>query len=303
MIKLTRVLLVFGLLTSSLSAGGEGWLRNFAEAKKKAQQEGKDLLVDFSGSDWCGWCIKLEKEVFSQAVFKEYAAKHFVLVSLDFPRKVELPQEEKKQNDALRDLFQVSGFPTVVLCDQQGRPYARTGYQRNGAEAYVKHLGQLQEKKQHRDAAFEEAKSLEGTDKARALEKALSSVPRKHLKSYQKELDAIAKADPKDASGFMARWKVEEVSAGLRTLVNPLFRDRKLDQALVVVDDYVQKHQLEGEAKQTAMLYKLQVLYIQKKYEQAGKLADEIIAINDANRPARYARMIKTRVNRVKEKK
>src|SRR6188768_1537543 len=91
------------LLTSFASAAKEGWLEDFEKAKAQAKAENKKILLDFTGSDWCGWCIKLDKEVFSQQAWKDYAAKNLVLVELDFPRKKELAPEIKAQNEKLKE--------------------------------------------------------------------------------------------------------------------------------------------------------------------------------------------------------
>jgi thioredoxin-related protein len=119
------------------------WMTDFEMAKKKAVNEGKDLLINFTGSDWCGWCIRLDEEVFSQQVFVSEAPTRFVLVKIDFPRKTSLPSKLKKQNDRLAKDFQIQGFPTIILADSTGKPYAKTGYQEGGAMAYLQHLAQL----------------------------------------------------------------------------------------------------------------------------------------------------------------
>ena len=77
------------LAVVSMSAGvfaADGWETDFAKASAKAKAEGKHILIDFSGSDWCGWCIKLDKEVFSKKAFKSYAKENLILVLADFPR-------------------------------------------------------------------------------------------------------------------------------------------------------------------------------------------------------------------------
>ena len=119
------------------------WMTDFAQAKKLAAERKLPILVDFAGSDWCGWCIKLDKEVFSQPAFKTYAAQHVVLFLADFPRQTALPAALKKQNDALAERYGIEGFPTVLLLDASGKELARTGYQAGGAEAYVQHLEAL----------------------------------------------------------------------------------------------------------------------------------------------------------------
>ncbi len=119
------------------------WETDFEIAKKRAKDEHKTILADFTGSDWCGWCIKLKKEVFDQPEFQEYAKKHFVMLELDFPRKKELPPKEKEQNDKLSEEFKVDGFPTVLLLNARGKEISRTGYQAGGPGKYVEHLKEL----------------------------------------------------------------------------------------------------------------------------------------------------------------
>ncbi len=142
-----RKLLSFLLLSLlglhlSLSAG-EGWLTDFEAAKAKAAAEQKPLLVDFTGSDWCGWCIMLDKEVFSQQAFKDYAADSLVLVELDFPRGKEQSAELKAQNEALAEKYEIRGFPTILILSPEGKLVGKTGYQRGGAEAYVAHIKEI----------------------------------------------------------------------------------------------------------------------------------------------------------------
>lgn len=122
----------------------EGWMTDFEKAKEKAKSENKHILIDFSGSDWCGWCIKLDKEVFSQAAFKAYAKDNLVLVLADFPRdKSKQSDEVQKQNSKLQQEFGVNGFPTVFILSPDGKTIAKTGYQAGGAEPYVEHVKKL----------------------------------------------------------------------------------------------------------------------------------------------------------------
>jgi thioredoxin-related protein len=141
-IKCLMAGLILALLVGAVQAG-EGWLTDLAAAQKMAVEKNRPILVDFSGSDWCGWCIKLDKEVFSQEAFKAYADEHLVLLLLDFPRRKELPVEQRQQNNMLMKQYGVEGFPTVLLLDKDAKEIARTGYQEGGPEAYVKHLQEL----------------------------------------------------------------------------------------------------------------------------------------------------------------
>ncbi len=123
----------------------EGWIEDFDKAVTVAKEQKKDLLVDFTGSDWCGWCIKLNKEVFDHDVFREGIAANYVLVSLDFPRgeepKSKVPNPERNQE--LKAKYAISGFPTILLMNSDGLVYGQTGYQEGGPEAYLKHIEEL----------------------------------------------------------------------------------------------------------------------------------------------------------------
>ncbi len=124
------------------------WFTSLELAKAESAKRKVPILANFSGSDWCGWCIKLDKEVFSTPVFEKYASENLVLLHLDFPRKKAQSDEIKKQNEALLEKFQVTGFPTIILLDADGKLIEKTSYQPGGAENYVKHLsGLLKNKK------------------------------------------------------------------------------------------------------------------------------------------------------------
>ena len=118
------------------------WLTDLDEGIKVAKAEKKAILVDFTGSDWCGWCIRLKKEVFDQKEFA-VATKDFVLVELDYPQKKKQPAEEKAKNKALAEKFGIEGFPTILLLDSNGVPFAQTGYEAGGPVKYLAHLADL----------------------------------------------------------------------------------------------------------------------------------------------------------------
>ena len=143
--KLTSIMpfaLYLGL-TAFSAAAGEGWLTDFDKAKQEAARTKRPILADFSGSDWCTWCIRLNKEVFSRADFKAFAKDNLILFKADFPRINTQPAELKKQNKGLGTTYSIRGYPTVLLLNAAGKELARTGYQKGGAAAYVKHLKEL----------------------------------------------------------------------------------------------------------------------------------------------------------------
>ena len=145
--KLLLTLLV-SLTAVSFSMGAESlWMHDFEAAKAKAVKEGKPIFINFTGTDWCGWCIKLEKEVFTKKAFQEYAKENLVLVEVDFPKKKEQTAELKAQNKKLDKEYGVEGYPTLYLLDATGKKLTEDiGYREGGPEAYVEHLKSLLKK-------------------------------------------------------------------------------------------------------------------------------------------------------------
>lgn len=135
---------LFSILTmiflTSFASAKEGWLDDFEKAKVQAKAENKKILLDFTGSDWCGWCKKLDAEVFSQQAWKDYAGKKLVLVEVDFPRGFQLSEATKKQNDKLAEKFKVQGFPRIVILSAGGTRKGELGYVEGGPEAFIKAL-------------------------------------------------------------------------------------------------------------------------------------------------------------------
>ena len=122
------------------------WETDFKKASSAAKASGKYIMLDFSGSDWCGWCIKLEKEVFSQDAFKDFAEKNLVCVLVDFPRKKKQTGEQKQQNRDLATKYRIQGYPTIIILGPDGEPVAMTGYLQGGSKNYVQHLNEIIER-------------------------------------------------------------------------------------------------------------------------------------------------------------
>jgi thioredoxin-related protein len=110
-----KTILLFLLFTASyaLQAQELVWRNNLKEALQISEQTKKPLMLFFTGSDWCGWCIRLQNEVFRKPEFVTWANNNVVLVEVDFPRKNTLPPEIQTQNRELQQFFEVGGYPTV----------------------------------------------------------------------------------------------------------------------------------------------------------------------------------------------
>jgi thioredoxin-related protein len=111
-------------LLSSFLFFSPGWETNFDKAKQEAQTEHKLILLNFSGSDWCGPCIRMHKEIFENNAFTQYAGDHLVLVKADFPRlkKHQLTADQQQKNDQLADRYNKNGiFPLTLLITPGGQ--------------------------------------------------------------------------------------------------------------------------------------------------------------------------------------
>ena len=147
-----RKTLLAAAALAALAAGAKtstpvGWTDDYDAALKKAAAERKFLVADFSGSDWCGWCKRLDREVFDTEMFRKEATNRFVLLMIDTPmNKSLLSDKAKTQNPALVKKYAIRGFPTVLMLDQNGKVVHQTGYQAGGPVPYLEMLNAAAEK-------------------------------------------------------------------------------------------------------------------------------------------------------------
>ena len=128
-----------GAEASAASAGKNYaiWQTDYAQALALAAKEKKQVLLNFTGSDWCPYCVQMDKEVLNQPDFNTFAANKLILVKLDFPRKKQIPEAE--QNRKLQQEYAIEGFPTYVLLDPAGKEMRRqVGYLEGGPSEFIK---------------------------------------------------------------------------------------------------------------------------------------------------------------------
>lgn len=124
-------------------AASTEWGTDFPAATARAAAEGRAILLNFTGSDWCVWCHRLHDEVFTQQAFADFAAASLVLVEVDLPRRRELPAGLEASNRQLVERFQVKGYPTIVLLNSAGEEIDRLGYMQGGPKTFVRELKRL----------------------------------------------------------------------------------------------------------------------------------------------------------------
>jgi len=144
--------LLFAFLVLPLLINGSIWVNNLEQAEQKARTENKFIMLNFSGSDWCGPCIRMHKEIFDNEEFLKYTNDHLVMVNADFPRlkKDQLPKDLQKSNDALAEKYNSEGsFPCTLLLDSNGKViYTWKGFYNKGAESFTYEVKQFVESHQ-----------------------------------------------------------------------------------------------------------------------------------------------------------
>lgn len=132
---------MLGLTAAAATSTPIGFTDDYDAALARAKAEKKLVVADFSGSDWCFWCQRLDEEVFRQEAFVSEATNRYVLLMVDSPRdKSRLSEKAKVQNRALMRKYKVNAYPTVLLLDEEGKIVGETGFVGGGPENYLRHL-------------------------------------------------------------------------------------------------------------------------------------------------------------------
>ena len=114
------------------------WHTDMEKAIDVATKENKKMLLFFTGSDWCGWCIKLQNEVLKTSDFEKWANENVVLVELDFPRRTPQDENIRAQNGQLQRMFQVRGYPTIHFVKPEKKPDGKTSLNSLGSTGFVR---------------------------------------------------------------------------------------------------------------------------------------------------------------------
>ena len=140
---LAAITLIAATVTN-LSAAESAWSTDLPAAQAQAKKDKKLVLVNFTGSDWCSWCKKLQKEVFTTKEFKDYAKEKLELVEIDFPNNKKQTDALKKANEALQAKYKAEGFPTIVVLNGEGKEvWRQVGYMPGGPGAWIAKLKSL----------------------------------------------------------------------------------------------------------------------------------------------------------------
>jgi thioredoxin-related protein len=144
-----RIFFLILIVSISNIVLSQNWQTDFEQAKKIATDQDKNIIIVFSGSDWCAPCIKLDKNIWQSEAFKNEAAKNWVLVKANFPRKKanELSNEQTEHNRKLAEKYNIEGsFPLVVVLDNNGKVLGKMGFKNVAPEEYINMIHALEKK-------------------------------------------------------------------------------------------------------------------------------------------------------------
>ncbi len=203
---MTRMLCAAALAAVVAPAFSAEWMVDLEAAKAKAKAEGKMVLVDFTGSDWCTWCIRLRQDVLDKPEFEAYAKDKFVFAEVDLPHSTaKLSPEQREKNQDVAAQYKISGFPTLMVMTPEGRVLG--GFV-GGRTDVAKAIEPLEEALANK-ARLEAADKLEGMEKARAFLAVFKTLP-KGLSEGSGLREAIHELDPDNTTGVMDDIYAEE---------------------------------------------------------------------------------------------
>ena len=270
---------VFFALAGNAIAG-EGWLVSFEKAKEKAAKEGKPILMEFTGSDWCPPCKALHKNVLAKDVFKEEMPKHFVLLKLDNPRdKSKQTPEEIEQYKKLSQEYKISGVPSILLADTGGKVFYRTsGYGGQPAKVWVDDMVS----KTAIPEALEDANAAKGLERAKLLDKALGLMGSDAAIQRKEDIKEIITLDSKNEAGLKAKYEGVMVATEIKDSLQAIMsenRGAKPEDMIVKIDELIKDKSPKGEALQEVLFTKSNLYFRAKKMEEAEALLREAMKV------------------------
>jgi thioredoxin-related protein len=251
------------------------WTTDFAAAQAKAKSEKKYLLMAFTGSDWCGPCKALKAKVFDSEQFKAAISTRFVLVDLDFPHKIKLAEELKKQNAKLAARFEIKGFPTVVLLDAEDHLIAQKVGGSVDAPGYIKTIEGFVDAYEAIVKLKQELAKAQGLNRAKVLDQLVDAQTKLNgssdeLLPWSKEVVTL---DPDNKSGLGTKHAILLAMAECKTLREA----KKNSEAKAVVEKILSLPGVTGQQKQDAYATQSDICDSQHDFTDAVALLNKAI--------------------------
>ena len=296
--KLHLFAISVALVTLWITAGvaDAQWETDVEKGAQAAIKDDKDILLLFTGEQWCPPCKKLKEEVLTADGFVEEISADFVLIKLDFPADRD-PAEAKQPKFKWAQRFGVTGYPTVVLTDATMKPFAIAGYEPGGVENYLGMLSEHRRSRQNRDDNFAKAQKAEGPEKARLLDKALSGMDEIIVPIYYADvIKQIVELDSDDALGLRTKWNGDADAEMRKVIMTDLMliaRMEKHDKAIQMIDEVMDE--LDFSVEQTLEILQIKLGIVKKMNDDQAidALLDEMINLDGVEGATRERLMVK----------
>ncbi|MBQ1960112.1 MAG: hypothetical protein II349_01145 [Akkermansia sp.] len=270
-------------------------------ALKAIGNDGRSIVLDFTGTDWCTACIHLRDKIMGTAEFEKALGDKLVLVEVDFPRTPALreqitPEEWERRENWLAS-YALEALPAVVLLDDQGLPYGVIRGTRPTPATYIQLVQEAMKARDARDEALKKAATLQGMEKAKALAAALELLPVECRDKYAEVIGQITELDPEDTLGYrgtvdITGRRVRQLNA-LRALTSTFagkLSAAEVKESIVQLDAFLAQPHLVPEAKQKAVLCKADGYALLRDYENQLSCMREAIEIDPDSRAGKKAK-------------
>ncbi len=292
-------LILYSLMSSvGIAIGDDVWTTDVDAAIDAARKNDKDILLLYTGSDWCPPCKKLEEEILSTPEFLNEARQRFELVVFDFPKQKELPPKLAEQNRQWAEKFGVVAYPTVILVDRQTRPFAISGYREGGPVEYLGMLGEFRQQRIRRDEAFEKAdKAADPKERAKFLDEAISQMSESIARLYYEDcINEIVKIDNEDEQGLRTKWnaaKDSEMRKMIMTDILIVSRLEKPETAVAFINEVLAELKFPADEQLQILQIKLDLLRKIGNTSEMDGLLDEMIAMDELTEQTRQRLIVK----------
>ena len=272
------------------------WQTDVEKGAQTALNEGKDVLLLFTGEQWCPPCQKLKSEILTADGFIEEISADFVLIKFDFPQD-RPPAEAQHPRYQWADRFGVTSYPTVVLTDATMKPFAITGYEAGGVQNYLGMLSEHRRARQNRDEFLAKAEKAKGAQQAKLLDKALSGLDEIIVPIYYADvIKQIVELDPDNALGLRSKWNADADAEMRKVIMTDVMMDARIEKpaaAIKKIDSVLAEFDFPVDQRLEILQIKLGIV---KKLNEAGAvdaLLDEMINLAGVQGDTKERLMVK----------
>lgn len=273
------------------------WTEDINAAVEQAAADDKDLMILYTGSDWCPPCKLLEKEVLSEKEFQDELDAQYVLVKLDFPQTIEQAPEVAQRNAEWRERFGIEGYPTIVLTDVSLKPYAFLGYEEGGFQNYLAVIEESRQLRIARDEKMKEAATAKGSEKAKLLDEAIGGMKEELARVYYLDvIEQIIELAEKDEFGLRTKWNGQAESEMRKMMLADMLMVSRIERpsrAIEFIDEVLTQAEFPDQQKFEALQIKLSLVRQLQKPELVNTLMDEMLAIEGLTDDSRQRLLVK----------